>query len=244
MEVLSFGLLNTSVRCLPQITVSNLNPDIVMVGFRVHVGNTSANHIPSEITIFQRVIKLDEGMKSWYDIPFTVAESLLADEEFSISVGPTFSGSAHPRIDSFEVYGRAKDEFGWKEKMDAILDMEAREVGSNSRVSGSGRKCSTMQSASLQEQVVSDGLKLLSRIYSCGSQDCSKVEEANVELNKLKCKKLLETIFESDREPLLLASAGRVLQALFPKKEVYHQVITKTRILILRSFFCCNFFIW
>ena len=203
----------------------------------MHVGNTSANHIPSEITIFQRVIKLDEGMRSWYDIPFTVAESLLADEEFSISIGPTFNGSALPRIDSLEVYGRAKDEFGWKEKMDAILDMEARVLGSNSWISESRRKCRTTQSAPLPEQVVSDGLKLLSRIYSCKSQDSLKVQEANLELNKVKCKKLLETIFESDREPLLLASAGRVLQALFPKKEEYHQVITKT-IPVLRSFFC------
>ncbi|XP_027153889.1 auxin transport protein BIG [Coffea eugenioides] len=207
-----------------KITVANSNPDTVVVGIRVHVGNTSANHIPSEITIFQRVIKLDEGMRSWYDIPFTVAESLLADEEFSISIGPTFNGSALPRIDSLEVYGRAKDEFGWKEKMDAILDMEARVLGSNSWISESRRKCRTTQSAPLPEQVVSDGLKLLSRIYSCKSQDSLKVQEANLELNKVKCKKLLETIFESDREPLLLASAGRVLQALFPKKEEYHQV--------------------
>ncbi|MCI23119.1 auxin transport protein BIG, partial [Trifolium medium] len=94
------------------ISVFNSNPDIVMVGFRVHVGNTSASHIPSSISIFQRVIKLDEGMRSWYDIPFTVAESLLADEEFTVSVGPTFNGSTLPRIDSLEVYGRAKDEFG------------------------------------------------------------------------------------------------------------------------------------
>ncbi|CAI9109909.1 OLC1v1009837C1 [Oldenlandia corymbosa var. corymbosa] len=203
-----------------KITVSNPNPDIVMVGCRVHVGNTSANHIPSEINVFQRVIKLDEGMRSWYDIPFTVAESLLADEEFSISVGPPFGGSALPRIDSLEVYGRAKDEFGWKEKMDAILNMEARTLGSNSWGSASGRKSRATQTAPLQEQVMAEGLKLLSRIYSCKSEECSKVEE----VNKLKCHKLLETIFESDREPLLLTSACRVLQALCPKREIYHQV--------------------
>lgn len=67
-----------------------------MVGFRVHVGNTSPNHIPTNLSIFQRVIKLDEGMRSWYDVPFTVAESLLADEEFVITVGPTVNGSTLP----------------------------------------------------------------------------------------------------------------------------------------------------
>lgn len=206
-----------------QISVSNSNPDIVMVGFRVHVGNSSANHIPSEITLFQRTIKLDEGMRSWYDIPFTVAESLLADEEFTISVGPTFNGSALPRIDSLEVYGRAKEEFGWKEKMDAVLDMEARVLGSNSLLAGSGRKCRSMQSAPIQEQVVADGLKLLSRFYPlCRSQE----EEVKGVLGKLKCKQFLETIFESDREPLMQTAACRVLQAVFSKKDTYYQVRT------------------
>ncbi|XP_022771848.1 auxin transport protein BIG-like isoform X2 [Durio zibethinus] len=211
-----------------KISVSNSNPDIVMVGFRVYVGNQSANHIPSEITIFQRVIKLDEGMRSWYDIPFTVAESLLADEEFIISVGPTFSGSALPRIDSLEVYGRAKDEFGWKEKMDAVLDMEARVLGSNSLLAGSGKKSRSMQSAPIQEQVLADGLKLLSRIYSlCRSEE----EELKADLNKLKSKQLLEAIFESDREPLMQAAACRVLQAVFPKKDIYYQVKDTMRLL-------------
>ncbi|KAA8547874.1 hypothetical protein F0562_004303 [Nyssa sinensis] len=215
-----------------KVTVSNSNPDIVMVGFRVHVGNTSANHIPSDITIFQRVIKLDEGMRSWYDIPFTVAESLLADEEFTISVGPTFNGSTLPRIDSLDVYGRAKDEFGWKEKMDAVLDMEARVLGCDSWVAGSGKKGRGTQSAPIMEQVVADGLKLLSRFYSlCRSQGCLKVEEVKLELSKLKCKQLLETIFESEREPLLQAAACRVLQAVFPKREMYYQVKDTMRLL-------------
>lgn len=216
----------------PQITVSNPNPDMVMVGFRVHVGNTSANHIPSDVTIFQRTIRLDEGMRSWYDIPFTVAESLLADEEFTISVGPTFNGSSMPRIDSLEVYGRAKDDFGWKEKMDAILDMEARVLGcKNSSISRSSKRCRPSQSASVEEQVVADGLMLLARFYSslCKSQGSLKTQKVQeVELSKLKCKQLLETIFESDKEPLLRAAACNVLKAMFPKREIYDQVMMCT----------------
>ncbi|XAR51615.1 Ubiquitin--protein ligase [Bertholletia excelsa] len=226
------GFLESPTPAGFKIMVSNSNPDIVMVGFRVHVGNTSANHIPSEIGIFQRVIKLDEGMRSWYDIPFTVAESLLADEEFSISVGPVFNGSALPRIDSLEVYGRAKDEFGWKEKIDAVLDMEARVLGCKPWAAGSGKKCHITQSASVQEQVVADGLKFLSRLYSlCRSQGCSKVDDLRLELSKLKCKQLLETILESDKEPLLQAAANRVLQAVFPKREMYLQVKDTMRLL-------------
>ncbi|KAL6498614.1 hypothetical protein OROHE_026555 [Orobanche hederae] len=208
-----------------KITVSNSNPDIVMVGLRLHVGNTSATHIPSEITVFQRVIKLDEGMRSWYDIPFTVAESLLADEEFTVSIGRTIGGSTLPRIDSLEVYGRAKDEFGWKEKMDSILDTEVRLLGCNSWLTGSARKSRATQSASVQEQVVAAGLKLLSRIYLlCKPQGSSKTEDLKVEQSNFKCKQVLETIFENDREPLLQAAASRVLQSVFPRRELYYRV--------------------
>lgn len=220
-----------------KVTVLNSNPDIVMVGLRVHVGNTSASHIPSEITIFQRAIKLDEGMRSWYDIPFTIAESLLADEEFTISVGRTFDGSTMPRIDCLEIYGRAKDEFGWKEKMDAVLDMEAHVLGSNS-VPGVGRKCRATHTAPIHEQVMADALKLLSRIYSlCRGHVLTEVDDANLELNRLKCKDLLETIYQTDREPLLQSAACLVLQAVFPRKEIYYHVKDTMRLLgVVQSF--------
>ncbi|KAK9067154.1 hypothetical protein SSX86_014479 [Deinandra increscens subsp. villosa] len=173
-----------------------------------------------------------EHLLSWYDVPFTVAESLLADEEITISIGPTFNRSMLPRIDTLEIYGRAKDEFGWKEKMDAVLDMEARVLGSSSWVAGSGKKSRTGQAAPIEEQVVADGLNLLSRLYSLWKPEfSSNVEEVNAQLSKLKCKQLLETIFESDREPLLQAGAFRVLQAVFPKKEIYYQVKDTMRLL-------------
>ncbi|KAK8459521.1 hypothetical protein SEVIR_2G160200v4 [Setaria viridis] len=213
-----------------KVTISNPNPDIVMVGCRIHVGNTSASNIPSEITIFHRVIKLDEGMRSWYDIPFTTAESLLADEEFTISVGRTFDGSSIPRIDSIEVYGRAKDEFGWKEKMDAALDMEA--LGGSSTGGRSGKRPQIVQAAPIQEQVLADALRILSRIYLLCPPSCfTDMADAGMELNNLKCRALLETIFQSDREPLLHSAACRVLQAVFPKKDMYYHVKDMMRLL-------------
>ncbi|KAL6600586.1 hypothetical protein ACP70R_045386 [Stipagrostis hirtigluma subsp. patula] len=213
-----------------KVTISNPNPDIVMVGCRIHVGNTSASNIPSEITIFHRAVKLDEGMRSWYDIPFTTAESLLADEELTITVGRTFDGLSEPRIDSIEVYGRAKDEFGWKEKMDAVLDMEA--LGSSSAGSRSGKRPQIMQAAPIQEQVLADALRILSRIYLlCRPSSCMDTADAGMELNNLKCRALLETIFQSDREPLLHSAACRVLQAVFPKKDMYYHVKDTMRLL-------------
>lgn len=225
------GFLESPTAAGFKITISNPNPDMVMVGIRVHVGNSSASHIPSEIIINQRVVRLDEGMRSWYDIPFTTAESLVADEEFSVNVGRTFNGSTMPRIDCLEVYGRAKDEFGWKEKMDAVLDMEAHELGADSS-SGANRKYIAMQTAPIYEQVMTYALKLLSRIYSlCRMHVSVELEDANLVLNNLKCKNLLESIFQSDREPLLHSAACLVLQSVFPRKEIYYHVKDTMRLL-------------
>lgn len=195
------------------------------------MGNTSASSIPSEITIFHRVIKLDEGMRSWYDIPFTIAESLLADEEFTITVGQTFDGSSIPRIDCIEIYGRAKDEFGWKEKMDAALDMEALGGNAGGR---SGKRLQNVKAAPIQEQVLADALRVLSRIYLLCPPCCfTATVDAGMELDNLKCQALLETIFQSDREPLLHSAACRVLQAVFPKKDMYYHVNTSLSIILL-----------
>ncbi|XP_051186441.1 auxin transport protein BIG [Lolium perenne] len=212
-----------------KVSISNPNPDIVMVGCRIHVGNTSASNIPSEITMFHRVIKLDEGMRSWYDVPFTTAESLLADEEFTITVGRTFDGSSMPRVDSIEVYGRAKDEFGWKEKMDAVLDMEAHVMGGTAG-GKIGKRPQTLQTAPIQEQILADALRILSRIYLLCQPSCC-TDTIDADLNNLKCRALLETIFQSDREPLLHSAACRVLQAVFPKKEIYYHVKDTMRLL-------------
>jgi hypothetical protein len=40
------------MRSLMQILVFNSNPELVIVGCRVHVGNTFTSHIPSEFHIF------------------------------------------------------------------------------------------------------------------------------------------------------------------------------------------------
>ncbi|KAJ3693241.1 hypothetical protein LUZ60_008721 [Juncus effusus] len=219
-----------------KITVSNPNPDIVMVGCRVHVGNTSSSHIPSSFSVFTRTLKTDEGLRSWYDVPFSSAESLLADEEFTLTVGPTFDRLSTPRIDFLEVYGRGKDEFGWKEKMDEVLNLEARVLGGGD--GGGVKRGLTSGDASIQEQVLADALKILARVYVlCGPRQEEYSDDAETEIQKLSCKDLLETIFQSDQEPLLQLAACRVLQAVFPKRETYHHVKDTMRLLgVIKSF--------
>ena len=190
-----------------------------MVGCRVHVGNSSTSQIPSELQIFQRSIKLEEGVRRWYDLPFTNVEALLAEEEFSLFVGPTFGGFSAPRIDSLEVFGRSKDDFGWKEKLEAVLDMETH--GSLPDKLGGGSKNKVMKSASTEEQVLADCLTLLCSYYLT-----IRMKSAGVSLEGSckRCKPLLELVFESDMQPLLQGAARNCLRALYPARDSFYQV--------------------
>lgn len=89
----------------------------VMVGCQIHVGNSGSAYIPSTITIFKRTIKLEEGVSRWYDIPFTDGECLLAANDFTLTVGPTFDGTSLPRIDFFNFYAKSKEAFKFNEKL-------------------------------------------------------------------------------------------------------------------------------
>ncbi|MCO5564796.1 hypothetical protein L7F22_018464 [Adiantum nelumboides] len=205
-----------------KITIFNSNADIVMVGCRVHVGNSSTSHIPSELRIFQRSVKLEEGVRCWYDLPFTNAEALLADEEFTLTVGSTFGGFSLPRIDNLEVYGRPKEDFGWKEKLEAVLDMETQASVPGSM--GSRSKLKFCKSASTEEQIVADCFRLLfSYFMAVRIKPTLDSNEIKIEASRTRCKPLLELVFESDRQPYLQAAARRVLHALYPMKDAFYQ---------------------
>ncbi len=47
------------------------------------------------------------------------------------------------------MYGRAKDDFGWKEKIDAVLDIETHTL--NGTYGTTGRKHTSMQTVPIQE---------------------------------------------------------------------------------------------
>lgn len=67
---------------------------------------------------------MEESVCCWYDILFFNVEVLLVDEEFIFVIGFVFGGFFLLRIDSLEIYGCFKDEFGWKEKLEVVLDLE------------------------------------------------------------------------------------------------------------------------
>ncbi|KAK3280427.1 hypothetical protein CYMTET_11725 [Cymbomonas tetramitiformis] len=102
-----------------RFVVQNPNPENVLVGVRMHVGQSSPSHTPVEVRIFGRSVQLEEGVRRWYDLPFTTAESLLADQEATLTVGPALHEACAPRVDQLEVYVQSKEEFGFKEKLEA-----------------------------------------------------------------------------------------------------------------------------
>jgi E3 ubiquitin-protein ligase UBR4 len=60
-----------------------------------------------------------------HDAPFTTNETFFSNEELTIT-----DGSSMPSVDFIEVYGQAKNVFGWKKKMNVVLHMEACDMGS------------------------------------------------------------------------------------------------------------------
>ncbi|CAI7848635.1 unnamed protein product, partial [Closterium sp. NIES-53] len=103
------------------ITINNTNSSLLLVGIRVLVGISPSSHTPSSLSLFHRSLPLDRSSRRWYDLPFTPAESLLADRHVSIHVGPAFGGNARARVDGLEVYGRGKEEFGWGKVKGKVL---------------------------------------------------------------------------------------------------------------------------
>ncbi len=177
--------------------------------------------------MFHRSVRLEEGVRSWYDIPFTNAEALLADEEVTLTIGPTFNGSSLPRVDCLEIYGRSKDDFGWKEKLDAVLALESpAQCSSISSVSSTSKtKHKLMPDSTAPERILSDSLHLLFNYYLVSrAQLTSDSMEIKLEESKKRCLPVLEIVFESDRQLLLQSSARRVLRALYPVKDAYNQV--------------------
>ncbi len=100
-----------------KLIVQNGNNDMVMVGVRVLLGSSKASlqHTPQHIKLFDRLIDVVQGVRRWYDIPFTQEETLASDKEFTLHLSACANGN-EPILDSMEVYAKPKDEYAWKEK--------------------------------------------------------------------------------------------------------------------------------
>jgi E3 ubiquitin-protein ligase UBR4 len=78
------------------------------------------------------------GLRRWYDIPFTVIESLTADRSFTLTV-ESAPGGQLPRIDTIEIYARSKEDFGWRAKAESMREL----LQQNRAVPGGGAATGT-----------------------------------------------------------------------------------------------------
>ena len=118
------------------------DPDRVIRGLRVHVGDGSVARVPKDLRVGPKPLAADDrletstvsaagtrmpggsvdarrrvafetGARRWYDIPLTAAETLAAGRELVVTFGEATSPSTPARVDRVEVYAVSKTAFGW-----------------------------------------------------------------------------------------------------------------------------------
>ncbi|XP_074655636.1 E3 ubiquitin-protein ligase UBR4-like [Tubulanus polymorphus] len=103
------------------LDITHTNPNNVVVGIRVLLGNHSAERAPVYLEIFGRNTPVFTRSR-WYDLALTREESLLTDKKFSIFFGASADASGVTIIDSVKLYTKTKEAFGWPEDTDDIPD--------------------------------------------------------------------------------------------------------------------------
>lgn len=103
------------------LDIINNEPNIVLTGIRISVGNTDVARSPSTISINGRIVNLTTSRQRWFDIPMTREESLLSDKKLSLVFGPSADENNVTILDYVRVYGKTKDIFGWPEETEDTL---------------------------------------------------------------------------------------------------------------------------
>lgn len=113
------GLFVTSTRASGfTLEITNNDPNTVITGIRVSIGNQDCTRAPQCATILGRVVNTTTQRARWFDIPLTHEESLQSDKKLSVLFGPSVDPDNVCMLDSIKVYGKTKDVFGWPEESD------------------------------------------------------------------------------------------------------------------------------
>lgn len=113
------GLFVTSTRANGfTLEITNNDPNTVMTGIRVAIGNQDCQRAPHTVTILGRAVPTATQRARWFDIPLTHDESLLSDKKLNVLFGPSADPENVCMLDSIKVYGKTKDVFGWPEESD------------------------------------------------------------------------------------------------------------------------------
>jgi len=77
-----------------------------IVAVRLLIGSTTTDYLPKQVSVMGRAIKLSQGVKRWYDLPFTNEEIMLGIRSgfVTLSISSSFDPSNNPLIDALEVY--------------------------------------------------------------------------------------------------------------------------------------------
>ena len=85
----------------------------------------------------RRVFRFEVGARRWYDVPLTPAESVAAERELELHVGPASNPALPVRVDHIEVYAVSKADFGWDAFVAAAA---AAEEGRDERDAGAAAR--------------------------------------------------------------------------------------------------------
>ncbi|XP_047533883.1 protein purity of essence isoform X2 [Vanessa atalanta] len=96
--------------------VVNSDPNMVICGIRVLLGNQDLARTPAYVEIHGRSIQTIVVRNRWFDIPLTREESLQSDKKLVINFGPSQDPDGVTMVDSVKVYGKNKEQFGWPEE--------------------------------------------------------------------------------------------------------------------------------
>ena len=128
------------------------------------------------------MFRFEVGARRWYDVPLTPAESVAAERELELHVGPASNPALPVRVDHIEVYAVSKADFGW----DAVVAAAAAEEGRDERDAGAAARtervvrhleryaASNVADAASEERILCTCLALLAR----AAKKDEKVKEA------------------------------------------------------------------
>jgi len=87
-------------------------PDLIVVSVRVLVGSSSAGSIPTLLSMLGQTIIPEQNVRKWYNFHVGHAQVALVMRLgiLSVLVGPAYSETDAPHIDSLQVYGRDESE--------------------------------------------------------------------------------------------------------------------------------------
>lgn len=112
------------------IDIINKEQNMVITGCRVLVGLSSIDKAPSYFECLSGAVKVSVSSLTtsrWYDICLTRDQSYSLDNKLSLLIGPSTDSAHITMIDSIRVYGRTKEQFGWKEEECQAAKKRAKE---------------------------------------------------------------------------------------------------------------------